>query len=565
MSVSNATIAEMLRRYAAVLAIERADRFKIRAYQRAAETVESLEANLAELVAKGADLKRFPGVGTGISSVIEAIVRSGTFSRLEESVSRQQPELIELATRPALDSKRILRVYKKLDIHSLAELERALDKGTIREQFGPRMEFHIRHGLDNRPRMLLQRAMLLADKIEPYLKSLSGVSRVARTGSLRRKKDTVGDLNFLVASRNADAAFKAFSGFGGGVAAERKNPSQARFQLSAGINFSLAWTRSKDWGLALIRATGSDSHLEDLRTVASRKSLKLSPRSLTEHNISTSTEEDIYHGLGLEFVEPELREGTGEVWAAAKGSLPKLVRNEDLKGDLHMHTTASDGINTLAEMVAAAQSKGYEYIAITEHSQSLKITNGLSEKRLLNRVREIDQLNSRHTNFTVLKSAEVDILEDGRLDYSNAVLKELDLTVCSIHSRFGLSKTQQTDRILRAMDNPFFTILGHATGRLLLKREGYELDLEKILRHAKSHGCFVEINSSPDRLDLSDEHAKQAKELGIRIAINTDAHSIRELDFISLGVNQARRAWLEPNDVLNTFTLKRLRGLLSRS
>ena len=229
-----------------------------------------------------------------------------------------------------------------------------------------------------------------------------------------------------------------------------------------------------------------------------------------------------------------------------------------------MHTTASDGANSVAEMVEAARQKGYEYIAITDHSQSLKITNGLTEKRLLQQIKQIDKLNARLDDFQVLKSAEVDILQDGTLDYSDAVLKELDLTICSIHSRFGLTKQQQTERILRAMDNRYFNILGHATGRLLLKREAYELDIEKIINHAKATGCYFEINSSPDRLDLSDEHAKLAKDRGIKIAINTDAHSTAELDFISAGLNQARRAWLEPSDVLNALPWTKLKKLLRR-
>jgi DNA polymerase (family 10) len=229
-----------------------------------------------------------------------------------------------------------------------------------------------------------------------------------------------------------------------------------------------------------------------------------------------------------------------------------------------MHTTASDGANSIAEMVEAAQARGYEYIAITDHSQSLKITNGLTEARLKQHVKNIDALNAKLKGFRILKSAEVDILEDGKLDYSNSMLKQLDLTVCSIHSRFALNKVQQTERILRAMDNPYFTILGHATGRLLLKREGYELDVDRVLDHARDVGCFVEINSSPDRLDLSDEHARLAKERGIKVAINTDAHATRELRFISAGINQARRAWLSADDVLNTLPLAQLIKVLDR-
>jgi DNA polymerase (family 10) len=270
----------------------------------------------------------------------------------------------------------------------------------------------------------------------------------------------------------------------------------------------------------------------------------------------------VYRTLGLQFIEPELREGRGEIEAALKKALPALVEVADLQGDLHMHTTASDGGNSIEEMAAAAQEKGYRYIAITDHSQSLKITNGLTEKRLREHIRAIEKVNARLKDFVILKSAEVDILEDGTLDYSNGMLKQLDFTICSVHSRFALNKEQQTERIMRAMDNPYFKILGHATGRLLLKRQGYDLDMERIMRHAKDRGCFFEINSSPNRLDLSDEHAKLAKQLSIKIAVNTDAHSIHELDFIAAGINQARRGWLEPADVLNTLPIAKLLKVL---
>jgi DNA polymerase (family 10) len=291
------------------------------------------------------------------------------------------------------------------------------------------------------------------------------------------------------------------------------------------------------------------------------KRMKLTAKDL---GASAASEAALYNKLNLTYIEPELREGRGEVAAAAQGMLPALIQLSDLRGDLHMHTTASDGTNTLAEMAAAAQEKGYQYIAITDHSQSLKITNGLSEKRLLQHIKAIDRLNAKLMGLTILKSAEVDILDDGRLDYPKHILKHLDLTICSIHSRFALDKEQQTTRILRAMDNPYFNILGHATGRLLLKREGYQIDIERVIKQAKANSCFFEINSSPDRLDLSAEHARLAKEAGVKIAINTDAHSIKELNFITGGINQGRRGWLAAQDVLNTQPLEKLLKILRR-
>jgi DNA polymerase (family 10) len=564
MAESNANIAELIRRYATTLVLNGADRFKVRAYRRAAESIETLDTDIAALVARNEDLTRIPGVGKVISRTIDEVVRTGRFTLLDEALSKLQPEVLEIAARPSLDPKKVLQAYKKLKINSLDELRSRLESGEVRDKLGARLEYHIRRGLDDRPRMLLYEAEPLALRIEAYLTKIPGVTRVSRAGSLRRKMDTVGKLNFVVAAKRATLLFKAFAQYGSVTSAVRRGKNESSFQLSKGITVTLTWTRPEEWGWHLLLQTGSAAHVEDLRARAVRRKIDLSSGGLSKRKIDASDEEKIYQSLGLEYIEPELREGRGEVKAAASRKLPSLVTLADLKGDLHMHTTASDGANTIREMAKAARERGYQYIAITDHSQWLKITNGLSEKRLLQQIRDIEKVNARLKDIVVLKSAEVDILEDGRLDYSNGVLKELDLTICSIHSRFALNKEQQTERILRAMDNPHFNILGHATGRLLLKREGYELDIERIIEHAKQAGCFFEINSSPDRLDLSEEHAKLAKDHGIKIAVNTDAHSIDELGFISAGINQARRAWLAPRDVLNTVSLTKLRKLLKR-
>jgi DNA polymerase (family 10) len=564
MSPSNATIAETLRRYADVLSLEGADRFKLKAYRRAAETIEGLDVDAVALVRQGSDLTELPGIGKAISEVILEIAETGELARLGRTVARLSPELVELAARPALDPKKVSRIYKKLGINNLQELGRQLETGKIRDVFGARMDYHVRRGLDDRPRHLLWSVEELAEKIAHFLRRIPGVTRVSTAGSLRRRQDTIGDLNFLVASDSAAVVFDRFNRFGPVQSSEGRGAAERLFKLSSGITVSLRHTTVKEWGLALVQATGSAAHVVDLEARAKTKKRSLNAMSLATKGADVTEEIGVYASLGLSFIDPELREGRGEVKAAANKQLPTLVTLEDLRGDLHMHTTASDGANSITEMAAAARERGYEYIAITDHSQSLKITNGLTEKRLLRQIEAIDKLNAKLKGLRILKSAEVDILEDGALDYSNGVLKQLDFTICSIHSRFGLNREQQTQRILHAMDNPYFNMLGHATGRLLLKREGYELDLERIIKHAKANGCLFEINSSPDRLDLSDEHAKLAKEAGIRIAVNTDAHSIGELDFISAGINQARRAWLEPADVLNTYPLKRMLQLLKR-
>ena len=561
MQVSNRVIADLLRRYASVLVLQGSDRFKVQAYRRAADTVDALHEEIATLIARGDDLTELPGIGKAINAVIEEVVRTGELAQLEKATSTLPAELIELATKPGLDPKKVLRAYKKLQVTSLAELKARLNAGTVREVLGARMEFHIRQGLDDRPRMLLWSAQKLARQIEAYLTTIAGITQVARVGSLRRLQDTVGDLNFLIAGGSPKKVFKEIASFGAVRSTEQSGPRTMRFTLSSGFTISVAWAAADDWGIALLLHTGSTAHLAELTKRAAQRKLRLAEG---ETALVGLDEVAIYKKFGLPFIEPELREGRGEIKAASAKKLPHLIGLDDLRGDLHMHTTASDGAGSLAEMAAAGKARGYEYIAITDHSQSLKITNGLTEKRLLAHIKAIDKLNARLKDFRILKSAEVDILEDGSLDYSPSVLKELDLTICSIHSRFSLNTQQQTERLLRAMDNPYFNILGHATGRLLLKREGYGVDMEKIMAHAAACGCFFEINSSPDRLDLSDDHARMAKERGIKIAINTDAHSTSELDFMAAGINQARRGWIEPADVLNALPLDRLEKALRR-
>lgn len=568
MAAANAEIAELLRQYAATLTIEGADRFKIKAYRRAADTIETVEQNVAQTVADGGDLTELPGIGKGIAATIAEIVNSGHFTRLEMSVAQLSPEQAELATRPALDPKKVARIYKKLKIASLAELRASLESGRLREVMGGPLEFHVRQGLSDRPRMLLVAAELVAAPIEAFLAQLPKVVSVARVGSLRRKEQTVGEVDFLIASDGTAATlFNAFEKYPTIKTVGPREKNDAEFTLSSGAIVRLAVCKPSDWGLELARRSAAPAHWEAIEQLAATKKLKLGGKvsaSKAATHVDVSDEASLYSGLGLQFIEPELREGRGEIEAAAKDELPKLLTLKDLRGDLHMHTLASDGTATILQMAQAAQARGYRYIAITDHSQSLKLTNGLTEDRLREHCRAIDEANDQLKDFTIFKSSEVDILEDGSLDYSDEMLAELDFTVCSIHSKFNLNREQQTERVLRAMDNKYFGMLGHATGRLLLRREGYELDIDRLIRQAQEVDCFFEINASPDRLDLSDENAKLVKEAGILIAVNTDAHAIGELDHMRWGVNQARRAWLTAADVLNTRSANELLKLMHR-
>jgi len=554
--VSNAAVAAALREYAAVLAMQRVDRFKVSAYRRAADAVEQLDSSLAELVKSGHSPDEIPRVGRGIAQVILELLKSGRLAALDTYRASLSPEMQEVASRPLLDASKVSRVYKTLGIGSLAELKQALESGRIRAEFGGNLELHLRQGLADRRRLLWWEANKLATSIEAFLTSIPGVTRVAQVGSLRRKQETVGGLSFLVSGKSSTAVFRAFERFDAVTRRPERARGRAEYTTSMNVAITLLWSTGKNWPLRLVETTGPATHVERLARFALKK------RSHGAGEVET--EEGVYEQLGLTWIPPELRDGPGEIEAARAGTVPQLLEVNDIQGDLHMHTTASDGVNTLEEMVEAARERGYSYIAITDHSQSLKIAGGVSERDLTSQLRKIDRLNARLSGFRILKSAEVDILEDGSLDYSRGMLRQLDLTVCSIHSVFALDRRKQTDRLLRAIDHSSFCILGHATGRKLLQREGYDIDMEKVLRRLKSRGAFVEINSNPNRLDLSAENARRARQLGLKIAVNTDAHSVPELRFITAGVNQARRAWLERKDVLNTLSVDNLLKTLER-
>ena len=507
--------------------------------------------SIEELVHSDADLTEYSGIGNAISSAIREIVLSGSLGQLEKLRSQAAPEVASLTEYPRLDPQRVRRIYKKFNISTVAELREKLESGSIAEAFGGRMDQHVRQALTETHEMLLYEADYVAQSVEEFLLKIPGVSRVAATGDYRRRVEVVAEISFLIETSNFTELVRKVERYGGRAELLSSTADSAMFRLPSGILLRIESAHESNWGTALIAATGSVSHVRKLG-------------GLAELGRGYSTEEAAYKSLGLSFVEPELREGREEVEIARRGALPKLVTVADIRGELHAHSTSSDGSNTIEQMAAAAQKRGYEYIGISDHSQSLKIAGGVSEEDLREKIRYIDNLNEKARGIRVLKSSEVDILADGSLDYPDDLLKELDYTVCSIHSRFGFDKTTQTERILRAMDNRYFTILGHATGRLLLKRPGYEIDIERIIEYAKANGCFFEINSSPDRLDISAENARLARAAGVKIAINTDAHSIRELDYIRGGVDQARRAGFERESVLNCLSWPELSRLVRR-
>ena len=555
--LSNAEIADRLSSLAQLLTVKGDNPYKIRGYRRAASTIRGLGESVDELVRNESDLTAYEGIGKAIAFAVREIVLEGKLGSLEKLRSEVPPEIVAINQHPRLDPTRVLRIYKKLGISSITELRQALDSGQIDKTFGARMAQHIRQGLIESNAILLYHAHSLVAAIQHFLLKQCDATRAIAAGDYRRCIEVISNLDFLVETPDFRATAESFQRFGGRTPILDLSPRSATFSLPSGPMLHLEPALKQNWGLALIRHTGSKTHLARLTRVTGSL-------SALERGASFSTEEAFYKRFKLQFIPPELREGLDEVTLARDHALPELITQDDLRGDLHMHTEASDGVDTLEQMAVAAKSRKYQYIGISDHSPSLKIANGLSVERLRKQIRAIDKLNGKLSGIRILKSAEVDILADGALDYPDEILRELDYTVCSIHSRFAMNKEQQTERILRAMDNRYFNILGHATGRLLLKRPGYEIDLERVITHAKQNACFFELNSSPDRLDVSAENARLIRQAGILIAISTDSHSTGELATMRFGLEQARRAGLDKGSVLNSRSLSEILKLFSR-
>lgn len=551
LSISNAEIARRLSAYAQQLQTQGENPYKVRAYRRAAQTIKGAREGFDQLIRAGADVTRFPGIGKGIAAALREIVFSGTLGQLEIDLTAVAPEQAAANDHPGLDPKKVGRIFKRFGIASVGELKAKLEEGAIRAEFGPRMADHVRFALRESYEILLDDADMLAADIGQFLTERCGASRIEVAGEVRRRVEKISVVAFVLETADFPTLLKKFTRFRGGVDLIETADRDATFQLPGSVMVTLHAATTGNWGTALVTATGAAAHIEELEHVGA-----LQRRA--------KTEAEAYTSVGLAWVPPELREGHGEVALAARGKLPRLIELRDIRGDLHMHTTSSDGIDTIEGMAEAARERGYAYVGITDHSQSLKIARGVSIDNLWTQIRRIDKLNAKGCGIRILKSAEVDILADGSLDYPDDLLAELDYTICSIHSRFALGKKEQTERILRAMDHPAFTILGHATGRLILHRTGYEIDLPRIVAHAKARKCFFEINADPDRLDLSSDNVREVAKAGVKVAIGTDAHRAAGLDYMRCGIDVARRAGLEKSDVLNTASLAQLMRQVSR-
>ncbi len=572
MPVQNSDVSDIFNKVADLLEIEGANPFRVRSYRNGARTVSGLPRNISDMIDAEKDLTELPGIGKDLAGKIQEIVQTGTLEQLEELEGKTPTELSQLMKLEGLGPKRVNALNRDLGITNLQELREAAQQGKIRdlEGFGQKTEQAILEELEQteekEERIKLMEAEQRARSLVEYLKASKGIKQITVAGSYRRRKETVGDLDILVTCKKGAKVMERFVNYEDVKKVISQGTTRGTIVLRSNLHVDLRVLPEVSYGAALHYFTGSKAHNISVRKLGVQKNLKINEYGVFKgkKRISGKTEQEVYDEIDLPFIEPELRENWGEVEAAKEGRLPKLIVLEDLKGDLHCHTKETDGHATLEELAEAAKEHGYRYLAVTDHSKKVTMAKGLDAKRLAKQIKAIERLNGKLKDIILLKGIEVDILEDGSLDLPDDILKELDLTVCSIHYNRNLSRKKMTERVIRAMDNPYFNIFAHPTGRLINERGPYDIDLERVMEAALERGCFLEINAYPDRLDLSDRNAKMAKDMGLKLAISTDAHSLADLDFIRFGVDQARRGWLEPQDVLNTRELKELKKILKR-
>lgn len=573
MPVQNADIADIFNQIADLLDIKDANAFRVRAYRNAARTITDLPRPVREMLAEDEKLEDLPGIGKDLAGKIKEIVETGHLRQLEELAQEVAPELSELMTVEGLGPKRVRALHKALDITDLDDLRKAARKGDIKdvEGFGPKTEKKILEAVTSRrdePRRLKWiLAEQRAEDMVAYLEKAPGIEHIEVAGSFRRRKETVGDLDILVICRKGPPVMEHFTDHEDVREVVSQGRTRSTVVLKSGLHVDVRVIPKVSYGAALHYFTGSKAHNVAIRKRAQGKKLKVNEYGVFrgDDRIAGKDEQEVYRSVGLPYIPPELREDRGEIEAADDDALPELIAPKDIHGDLHAHTKLTDGKNTLEEMADAARQRGYAYLAVTEHSRRVTMAKGLGPKGLARHIKRIDRLNKGYDDFRVLRGIEVDILKDGSLDLPDDILSKLDVRICSVHYHQNLSRERQTERILKAMQNPYCNIIGHPTGRLIGERPPYEIDMQKIMKAAREHGCFMELNAHPDRLDLNDRHCRMARDMGVKVVINTDAHSTTDLEFMRLGVAQARRGWLTREDVLNTRALDDLLKAMDRS
>lgn len=569
--MKNSEIAKLLREIAVYLEMK-SIKFKPQAYEKAAYSVETLDIDIEEFLKKNGKegLEKLPGIGVSIAEKIIEYLKTGKIKELEKLKKETPVDIETLISIEGVGPKIVYKLYKKLKIKNLKDLEKAAKEHKIKNLagFGEKSEEKILKGIEfvkqGGGRFLLGAVIPIVEQLTDYLEKNKSVKKVVVAGSYRRKKETIGDIDILAISKNPKKVMEHFVKFSEIVHIYAKGETKTMVRLKNGIDADLRVVLEESFGAALSYFTGSKEHNIKLRELAIKKEWKLNEYGLykNEKQIAGKTEEEIYEKLGMQYIEPEMRENTGEIELALKNKLPKIIEYGSIKGDLQVHTTWSEGENSIEEMTKRAIEIGLEYVCITDHTKSLAMTNGLDEKRLLQQIKEIDKINHqlkiKNCKLKILKGAEVNILKDGSLDIEDAVLEKLDFVGAAIHSNFNLSKNEQTERMKKAMSNKNIDCIFHPTGRLINRRPAYEIDIDEIIDFAKKTNTILEIDAYPNRLDLKDEYIKKCAEKGVKMVIDTDAHSYLHFQYLDLGVSQARRGWTKNEDILNTLPVEKL-------
>jgi len=568
MKIDSAKICQIFREMADFLSIKGENPFRVRAYEKTAETLEHLPGDLEELHHQGR-LAGIPGIGKGMLEKIDTILNTGKLPAHEKLKAEIPEGARELLFIPEIGPKTVKLLHETAKVKNISDLEHFVRSGKLRDLpgMGAKTEENILRGIrlyrTSRTRILLGKALPIVEEIVAELKNKASawIERISPAGSLRRGKETIGDIDILVSSANSHPIMDAFVQLSPVEEVLAKGETKSSILTRQGLQMDLRVVLPDSFGAALQYFTGSKPHNINLRERAIKRGLKINEYGVFTQSgkkLGGKEEEEVYNLLDLPLIPPELREDRGEVEAAEAGKLPKLLENHEIKGDLHIHSQASDGTASIEDLIEKAKEKGYKYIAICDHSSSLRIGGGLSGETLLAQISEIRNINSHLTDFQLLAGSEVDIKKDGSLDYPDKILKQLDIVVAALHTGFKQDKKTITDRVVKALQNPFVRIFAHPTGRLLGEREPYAIDLDKVLEVAKDKGIWLEINAQPQRLDLTDVWVMEAKKRGVKLAINTDAHNVQGLDLMTFGVVTARRGWLESSDVINTLPLEDL-------
>jgi len=571
--MDNKAIAGLLYETADLLEIDNQDPFRIRSYRRAAEAVESLDQQVSQLITEPKKLLEVPGIGKGMLANLQDLLQQGQIGIHTELIKKYRPSMLELLKIQGLGPKTIALIWSAYQVADLEGVEKLAREGKIRTlpRMGEKHEQKLLKAIEDYRRIagrfLLDTAEIQAQKLIAHLSTFVGIDKITPAGSLRRGRETVGDLDVLVTGKCCvDDEQRAqllahIIKLPGLMEVIAQGDNKVSFRLRSGMQVDVRTLSPDSFGAAMQYFTGSKSHNVALRQRALKMGFTLSEYSLAELDtnkpVAGKTEEEIYSKLKLDYIPPELRENCGEIEAAENHALPNLITETDLQGDVHMHTVETDGRCTIEEMADAARERGYKYMAITDHSKNLAFANGLDDKRALEHIARIRKAAENIDGIKVFAGIEVDILTDGELDLSDSVLAEMDIVIASVHSQFGQDPAKMTERLIRAIENPNTSLIGHPTGRMLLRRDAYGFDMDAVLKAAAKSRVAMELNAYPDRLDLNDRHLRMAKERGVKIVINTDSHHTSHLEKIRFGVLQARRAWLTRDDVLNTLAVQK--------